>query len=150
MCIRDRFRDAFPQLISLVYKAIKLVSQLDEDKKLNPISASYKDGDSLNRIFGSAPGSYGAGLQELISNSSWDNNNDFAESYLHWSKWIYSDTNEPIENKKELENVLKNIQLVIHNQDNKEHDILDSDDYYQFQGGISSACLLYTSDAADE
>ena len=93
----------------------------------------------MNRIFGSAPGSYGAGLQELISNSSWDNNDDFAESYLNWSKWIYSDTNEPIENKKELENVLKNIQLVIHNQDNKEHDILDSDDYYQFQGGISSA-----------
>ena len=25
------------------------------------------------------------------------------------------------------------------NQDNKEHDILDSDDYYQFQGGITSA-----------
>ena len=79
--------------------------------------------------------SYGAGLQGLISNSSWDNNNDFAESYLNWSKWIYSDTNEPIENEKELENVLKDIQLVIHNQDNKEHDILDSDDYYQFQGG---------------
>ena len=137
--ISGMFRDAFPQLISLVYKAIKLVSQLDEDKKLNPISASYKDGDSLNRIFGSAPGSYGAGLQELISNSSWENINDFADSYLNWSKWIYSDGNEPIENKKELENALKNIQVVIHNQDNREHDILDSDDYYQFQGGISSA-----------
>ncbi len=137
--ISGMFRDAFPQLISLVYKAIKLVSQLDEDKKLNPISESYKDGDSLNRIFGSAPGSYGAGLQELISNSSWENINDFADSYLNWSKWIYSDGNEPIENKKELEKALKNIQVVIHNQDNREHDILDSDDYYQFQGGISSA-----------
>ena len=101
--ISGMFRDAFPQLISLVYKAIKLVSQLDEDNKLNPISASYKDGDSLKRIFGSAPGSYGAGLQELISNSSWENINDFADSYLNWSKWIYSDENEPIENKKELE-----------------------------------------------
>ena len=137
--ISGMFRDAFPQLISLTHKAITLVSNLDEDVNLNPILDSFKKGNSINRIFGSAPGSYGAGLQELISNSSWDNNNDFAESYLNWSKWIYSDTNEPIENKKELENVLKNIQLVIHNQDNKEHDILDSDDYYQFQGGISSA-----------
>ena len=137
--ISGMFRDAFPQLISLTHKAITLVSNLDEDVNLNPILDSFKNNKSLNRIFGSAPGSYGAGLQELISNSSWDNNNDFAESYLNWSKWIYSDTNEPIENKKELENVLKNIQLVIHNQDNKEHDILDSDDYYQFQGGISSA-----------
>ena len=137
--ISGMFRDAFPQLITLTHKAITLVSDLDEDVNLNPILDSFKNNKSLNRIFGSAPGSYGAGLQEFISNSSWNNNNDFAESYLNWSKWIYSDTNEPIENKKELENVLKNIQLVIHNQDNKEHDILDSDDYYQFQGGISSA-----------
>ena len=101
------FRDAFPQLISLTHKAITLVSNLDEDVNLNPILDSFKNNKSLNRIFGSAPGSYGAGLQELISNSSWDNNDDFAESYLNWSKWIYSDTNEPIENKKELENVPK-------------------------------------------
>ncbi len=137
--ISGMFRDAFPQLISLTNKAINLVSNLDEDVNFNPILESIKNGNSLNRIFGSAPGSYGAGLQELISNSSWDNNNDFAESYLNWSKWIYSDINEPIENKKDLEDALKNIQLVIHNQDNKEHDILDSDDYYQFQGGLSSA-----------
>ena len=137
--ISGMFRDAFPNLISLVYKAIKLVSLVDEDINFNPILASFKNGDSLNRIFGSAPGSYGAGLQELISNSSWENINDFADSYINWSKWIYSDSNEPTENKKELENVLKNIQVVIHNQDNREHDILDSDDYYQFQGGISSA-----------
>ncbi|ABM72168.1 cobalamin biosynthetic protein CobN [Prochlorococcus marinus str. MIT 9515] len=137
--ISGMFRDAFPQLISLVHKAIQIVSHLNEDIKFNPILDSLKNGDSLNRIFGSAPGAYGAGLQELISNSSWDNNDDLADSYLNWSKWIYSDSNEPIENKKELEKVLKNIQVVIHNQDNREHDILDSDDYYQFQGGISSA-----------
>ncbi len=49
------------------------------------------------------------------------------------------DNLEPLEDKKSLENALKNVQLVVHNQDNKEHDILDSDDYYQFQGGLSSA-----------
>ena len=88
--ISGMFRDAFPQLISLTHKAITLVSNLDEDVNLNPIVESFNNGNSLNRIFGSAPGSYGAGLQELISNSSWDNNYDFAEAYLNWSKWIYS------------------------------------------------------------
>ena len=126
--ISGMFRDAFPNLISLVHKAINLVSYLDEDIIFNPILESFKKGDSLNRIFGSAPGSYGAGLQELISNSSWDNNNDFSDAYMSWSKWIYYDNKEPIEIKKELEKVLKNIQVVIHNQDNREHDILDSDD----------------------
>ena len=34
---------------------------------------------------------------------------------------------------------LETVQVVLHNQDNREHDILDSDDYYQFQGGLSAA-----------
>jgi len=137
--ISGMFRDAFPQLIKLTSKAINLVSNLNEDDKFNPLAGASRDGDSINRIFGSAPGSYGAGLQELISNSNWENIDDFGESFLNWSKWIYSDNLEPIEDKKSLENALKNVQLVVHNQDNKEHDILDSDDYYQFQGGLSSA-----------
>jgi cobaltochelatase CobN len=28
---------------------------------------------------------------------------------------------------------------VVHNQDNREHDLLDSDDYYQFEGGMTAA-----------
>ena len=137
--ISGMFRDAFPQLVKLTYKAINLVSNLNENYEFNPLAGALKDGDPIKRIFGSAPGSYGAGLQELISNSNWENIDDFGESFLNWSKWIYSDNLEPIEDKKSLENALKNVQLVVHNQDNKEHDILDSDDYYQFQGGLSSA-----------
>ncbi len=137
--ISGMFRDAFPQLVKLTYKAINLVSNLDENYEFNPLAGALKDGNPINRIFGSAPGSYGAGLQELISNSSWENIDDFGESFLNWSKWIYQDNLEAFEDKKSLENALKNVQLVVHNQDNKEHDILDSDDYYQFQGGLSSA-----------
>ena len=140
--ISGMFRDAFPQLIKLTSKAIDLISTLNEKEDLNPIAGALNKGDSLHRIFGSAPGSYGAGLQELISNSSWDNIEDFGESYLNWSKWIYHDNAEPIENKESLENALKKVQLVVHNQDNKEHDILDSDDYYQFQGGLTSAIKM--------
>ncbi len=137
--ISGMFRDAFPQLVKLTSKAINLISNLNENDKFNPLAGALKEGDPINRIFGSAPGSYGAGLQELIANSSWENIDDFGESFLNWSKWVYSDNLEPIEDKKSLENALKNVQLVVHNQDNKEHDILDSDDYYQFQGGLSAA-----------
>ena len=137
--ISGMFRDAFPQLVKLTSKAINLISNLNEDEEFNPLVEALNKGNSLKRIFGSAPGSYGAGLQELISNSSWENVDDFGESFLNWSKWIYQDNLEPIEDKISLENALKNVQLVVHNQDNMEHDILDSDDYYQFQGGLSSA-----------
>ena len=111
--ISGMFRDAFPQLVKLTSKAINLISNLNENDKFNPLARALKDGDQINRIFGSAPGSYGAGLQELISNSNWENIDDFGESFLNWSKWIYGDNLEPIEDKKSLENALKNVQLVV-------------------------------------
>ncbi len=30
------------------------------------------------------------------------------------------------------------VEAVVHNQDNREHDLLDSDDYYQFEGGLAA------------
>jgi cobaltochelatase CobN len=39
---------------------------------------------------------------------------------------------------------LKQMQVVLHNQDNREHDLLDSDDYYQFQGGLTAAVRALT------
>ena len=137
--ISGMFRDAFPQLIKLTSKAINLIASLNENKYFNPVAAALNEGEGISRIFGSKPGAYGAGLQELISNSSWEDIDDFGESFLNWSKWVYQNNLEPIINKEALENSLKKVQLVVHNQDNREHDILDSDDYYQFQGGLSSA-----------
>jgi len=137
--ISGMFRDSFPQLIEILSKAINLISNLNEDINNNPLANEFKNNKSTCRIFGSAPEAYGAGLQELISNSNWNDNDDLANAYLAWSSWIYDNNQEGIYGKKELENALKNTQLVIHNQDNKEHDILDSDDYYQFQGGLSAS-----------
>lgn len=39
---------------------------------------------------------------------------------------------------------LKQMQIVLHNQDNREHDLFDSDDYYQFQGGLTAAVRALT------
>ena len=137
--ISGMFRDSFPELIKLVAKAVELISNLNESKVNNPLADKFRNNESNFRIFGSAPGSYGAGLQELISNSLWETNDDLADTYLSWSSYVYDQNIEGKYNRNEFEKVLKNIQLVMHNQDNKEHDILDSDDYYQFQGGLTSA-----------
>ena len=137
--ISGMFRDSFPQLIYLISKAVDLVSNLKENEKDNPFVELSKESISVNRIFGSAPGSYGAGLQEYISNSNWSDNDDLGEAYLNWSCWKYDKNAEAKHSKEEFENILKKVQLVMQNQDNREHDILDSDDYYQFQGGLSSA-----------
>jgi len=94
-------------------------------------------------VYGSAPGAYGAGLQGLIDSGQWDHRRDLAEAFLQWSGWRYgSQGSEAIEAQPDragLERRLSQVQVVLHNQDNREHDLLDSDDYYQFQGGLSAA-----------
>ncbi len=137
--ISGLFRDAFPQLISLVHRAQTMISNLDEPTHLNPLAATVKEFGAQGRIYGSGPGSYGAGLQSLIDSGNWETRDDLAEAYITWSQWRYEGNEEPKLDRTGLEHGLKDVEIVMHNQDNREHDILDSDDYYQFHGGLSSA-----------
>jgi len=133
------FRDAFPQLIGWVNRAQALVAGLDEPEAMNPLAALNRKEGHQPRIFGSAPGAYGAGLQALIDSGQWEQRDDLGEAYLQWSQWTYDGSADPIQNREALERSLSTVQMVLHNQDNREHDLLDSDDYYQFHGGLAAA-----------
>ncbi len=149
------FRDAFPNLIDLVDSAVRAVAALDEPESVNPlafrvradakslIAAGASDGDAHrragHRVFGSKPGSYGAGLQALIDERGWDSEADLARAYVAWSGYAYGagihgDAEHALFGRR-----MRAIEAVVHNQDNREHDILDSDDYYQFEGGLAVA-----------
>ena len=121
------FRDAFPQLITWLNQAAELVGGH------TPAEQRWCS------VYGSAPGAYGAGLQGLIDSGQWESADDLAEAFLNWSQWNYDQGPEGISDRSGIEQRLKQVQLVLHNQDNREHDLLDSDDYYQFQGGLSAA-----------
>jgi cobaltochelatase CobN len=148
------FRDAFPNLIELFDQAVALVSSLNESAEDNPIAASVIQeaqtwtekglepsealARSRYRVFGSKPGAYGAGLQGLIESQNWENSGDLARAYLNWSSYAY--TSKGGESAPEaFESRMQGLQVVLQNQDNREHDLLDSDDYYQFQGGMVAA-----------
>tara|TARA_Y100001968_G_scaffold333683_1_gene398351 strand:- start:35210 stop:38944 length:3735 start_codon:yes stop_codon:yes gene_type:complete len=135
--ISGLFRDAFPNLIDFINKVQDVISSLNESSEENPLAKSVRDGGSKQRIYGSAPGSYGAGLQEIINSGNWSEKKDLANAYISWSKWSYLSSNNIKEDKEGLTERLKETEVVLHNQDNREHDILDSDDYYQFQGGLA-------------
>lgn len=156
------FRDCFPSLLILLYQAIEAVSSLNEAKEINPLAAKVKTEQefwqkeglseseaarrSLYRIFGSKPGAYGAGLQGLIEAQNWESEQDLARAYLNWSCYAYS-YNQGIKATAAPEAFterLKQLDIVLHNQDNREHDLLDSDDYYQFQGGLTVAVKAIT------
>ena len=129
------FRDAFPAQIELLDRAIKAVAALEEDADDNPLAASL----STARIFGSKPGAYGAGLQALIDEGIWSNKTDLAAAYVTWGAYVYGTHEQGRNDEATFRERLSKIEAVIHNQDNREHDLLDSDDYYQFEGGMSAA-----------
>ena len=149
------FRDAFPSQIELLDKAIRAVGALDEDEEDNPLAARMRaeaatlmssgiasDDARLmsgHRIFGAKPGAYGAGLQALIDEKIWTERADLAAAYVTWGAYAYGAKAQGINDEKTFTERLKRIEAVVHNQDNREHDLLDSDDYYQFEGGMSAA-----------
>ncbi len=148
------FRDAFPAQIELFDKAVAMVAGLDEDAADNPIAASVADEaaklaqsgaapdqarrQASYRVFGSKPGAYGAGLQALIDEKGWTDKADLAEAYLTWGSYAYGVATDGDAARSQFESRLKGVEAVVHNQDNREHDLLDSDDYYQFEGGMTA------------
>ncbi|MGR9190433.1 cobaltochelatase subunit CobN [Rhizobium leguminosarum] len=149
------FRDAFPEQIALFDKAIRAVGALEEDEADNPIATRMR-GEAARlgavgldevsakrragyRVFGSKPGAYGAGLQALIDEKGWERRADLAEAYLVWGSYAYGAGEEGRAERGLFEERLRSVQAVIQNQDNREHDLLDSDDYYQFEGGMAAA-----------
>ncbi len=148
------FRDAFPLQIELVDQAARAVAALDEPEDVNPLAARVRrdrarleaagttpDQAALRagfRVFGSMPGAYGAGLQALIDQRGWTTDKDLAEAYLAWGGYAYGGDTHGVPAHAQLAERLSSVELVLHNQDNREHDLLDSDDYYQFEGGVTA------------
>jgi cobaltochelatase CobN len=148
------FRDAFPAQIDLFDSAVRAIADLDEPEHLNPIAARVRaesaeliahgaDAKAARRkaafrVFGSKPGAYGAGLQALIDERGWSDEGDFARAYLAWGGYAYGDGAAGEAAQSAFSHRLSEVDAVLHNQDNREHDLLDSDDYYQFEGGLAA------------
>lgn len=127
------FRDAFPHVISFLADAFEAAARSPEAD--NPLAA-----DPVSpRIFGPKPGSYGSGILPLIEARNWRSNDDLAEVYLTWSGYSYSPKNFGKYDPESMAVRFKAIQIASKNQDNREHDIFDSDDYMQDHGGMISA-----------
>jgi cobaltochelatase CobN len=149
------FRDAFPALIDLVDSAARAVAGLDESDADNPLAAHVRaetsrlaaggeePGEARRRagfrVFGAKPGAYGAGLQALIDERGWSTTADLARAYVAWGGYAYGAGAGGTAEHGLFEARLQGTEAIIQNQDNREHDLLDSDDYYQFEGGMAAA-----------
>ncbi len=154
------FRDAFPYQIDLLDSAFRAVAELEEPDDMNPLAAAVRrdaaalaesgnDPDEARRraafrVFGSKPGAYGAGMQALIDEGIWESDEDLASTYLAWGGHAYGDGAEGADERGLFQTRLSRTEVVLQNQDNREHDLLDSDDYYQFQGGLAASVRYFS------
>ena len=166
------FRDAFPNLIDLIDQAVQLVASLDESPEENMVlkhvledrtndqaktdsagpssdSSAENDSDpasnpSLYRIFGSKPGSYGAGILAAIDERNWENVQDLAEVYTAWGGYAYTRQDFGVHARDQFRRRFGQIVVAAKNQDNREHDIFDSDDYMQYHGGMIATVRALT------
>ena len=135
------FRDAFPHVLALVDDAVALAaSATDEPPSDNPVAASGLDDP---RVFGPKPGAYGSGILAVLESGAWRTDDDLAAVYLAWGGWAYG-RGEGRPAPEAMRRRLAGIEVAVKNQDNREHDIFDSDDYLQDHGGMVAAIRSLT------
>ena len=146
------FRDAFPHVIAMLDDAVRLVDALDESAADNYLRAHVADdmaehGDerrATTRIFGSKPGSYGAGILPLIEAGNWRSDDDLAEVYATWGGFAYGRELDGIPARGDMERTYRRMDVAAKNVDTREHDIADSDDYFQYHGGMVATVRALT------
>ena len=155
------FRDAFPNLINLLDQAVELAASLDEAPEDNYIvkhlredlsrpAEAPRDAEgtqrdrSLYRIFGSKPGTYGAGILTVLDERNWENVQDLAEVYTAWGGYAYTQQEHGVNARDQFRQRFSQIVVAAKNQDTREHDIFDSDDYMQYHGGMIATVRALT------
>ena len=155
------FRDAFPNLINLLDQGVQLVAGLDESPEHNYVvkhlgedlsrpdetpqdASGTPRSRSLFRIFGSKPGTYGAGILPVLDERNWETVQDLAEVYTAWGGYAYTEEDHGVNARPQFRRRFGQIVVAAKNQDTREHDIFDSDDYMQYHGGMIATVRALT------
>ena len=146
------FRDAFPHVIEMLDDAVRMVAGLDEPDDRNYVRAHAQadlaeHGDerrATTRIYGSAPGSYGAGILQVVEAGNWKSDDDLAEVYTQWGGFAYGRELSGAPAAEDMRTNYRRIQVAAKNIDTREHDIADSDDYFQYHGGMVATVRALT------
>ena len=146
------FRDAFPHVVAMLDDAVRLVAALEEPDEHNHVRAHARadlaeHGDerrSTTRIFGSKPGSYGAGILQVVESGNWRNDDDLAEVYTAWGGFAYGRDLDGAPAADDMRTNYRRIKVAAKNVDTREHDIADSDDYFQYHGGMVATVRALT------
>jgi cobaltochelatase CobN len=147
------FRDAFPALVTLLDDAVTLVAGLDEPLEQNYVrkhvledverlmlesglDAAAAQRRASMRVFGAAPGAYGTGLLPLLDAGNWRDDADLAAVYEAWGGHAYGRGLDGVQARSAMREQFARIEVAVKNVDSREHDLLDSGDYFAEHGGM--------------
>ena len=142
--ISGAFRDTFPLQLALIDQAARAVARLEEDDDWNELAASRRRGGMLSRIFGAAPGRFGAGVAAKALDGSWSSRAELGQAYLQNTSHSYGGPEgEGTADASFVERV-EAADAFVHVTDTPDRDILDGDDAADSIGGFAAAAKAGT------
>jgi len=149
------FRDSFPNLTELLNDAVKMVSTLNEphdsnilkrnifkdveDYMLQGMTREEAEKEAKFRIFSCPPGTYGAGVKELVETKNWQNQSDLGDSYIRWSSHAYGQGVYGTQKQDVFRKILSRVDTTVQNCDSRESDMFSCTDFYNYYGGLITA-----------
>lgn len=146
--ISGLFRDMFPGVIALFDDAVRTVAALDEVDETNPLAGARRAGEPLWRVFGAAPGAYGAGVTELIDSGRWETRAELGRAYLNASAYAYGRDMDGTAQPQAIARAVQTADAFMHVQDQRETDILSGADFADTEGGFASAAHMLGAEVA--
>lgn len=154
--ISGLFRDSMPSAVNLLDKAVLLAAEQDEEPELNFVrkhiqadSQELQDAEGMSReeawrqaayrIFGDQEGTYGAGVAALLEAKNWQTIDDIADVYVRWGAHAYGGKTRGKFLPQQFRKRMGSLDITIKNEDNHETNMLSSDDYNAYHGGMIAA-----------
>jgi magnesium chelatase subunit H len=142
------FRDLLPLQMKLLAEAALLAAKADEPVERNFIRKHVLEHLALHggtieqaalRVFGNADGTYGANVNALVGEGSWNDEDELAEAFVKRKGFAYGLDGKPARADKVLGAVLATVDVTYQNLDSIEVGVTTVDHYFDTLGGISRA-----------
>jgi cobaltochelatase CobN len=141
--ISGLFRDLFPAQIALLDAAVQAVAARDAAAEENPLAAARRAHDTprLERIFGTAPGAYGSGIEDLLGRET--DTATLGAAYLAATSHSYGGAaGEGSDAEGAFARRIAAADLLVHPSDDPARDLLEGAEDVAFVGGFASAAKM--------
>jgi cobaltochelatase CobN len=144
--ISGLFRDLFPAQIALIDAAVQAVAARDEDNEENPLAAARRAADGktalrLDRIFGTAPGVYGSGVEDLFGRSA--DTDAYGAAYLAAASHAYGGADGDGDAAPgAFAQRVAGADALVHTSDDPGRDLLEGGEDAAFVGGFAAAAKM--------